>query len=320
MQDLHESSSRYQALKARFTERCQQPIPTTAQKSISLNLSSDERHAPSSISIVAIADINHPNLNPNRDNVIPDDNGAVKSLPIFNFDKLHAVAWLVLAPVFLLICLTMLFRFSRRRRSQFLGQQGERRVALLLKKALKGEEFRLYYNLILSLRDAKTDSNSLTEIDLLLLTHFGVFVIEVKNYAGWIFGQEKQPRWTQKLFARHSQFQNPLHQNYKHCLAVENYLELETSAALISLVVFADRASFKTPMPENVIHESELMTYIESARIASKIDSCFTSVNFEHLALRLDEAALFSTQAAKELHLTQLKHRRYEPSISELAD
>ena len=37
-----------------------------------------------------------------------------------------------------------------------------------------------------------------TQIDHILLSPFGVFVIETKNYKGWIFGGERQKVWTQK--------------------------------------------------------------------------------------------------------------------------
>lgn len=39
------------------------------------------------------------------------------------------------------------------------------------------------------------------------------FVIETKNYQGWIFGTIKQPQWTQQIYRHKRKFQNPLHQN-----------------------------------------------------------------------------------------------------------
>lgn len=83
-----------------------------------------------------------------------------------------------------------------------MGLLGEKRVANLLKKGLKGEEYRLYRNLILPIETEHQNTPSLTEVDLVLLTHFGIFVIEVKNYSGWIFGAEKQAFWTQQIFAK----------------------------------------------------------------------------------------------------------------------
>ena len=55
-----------------------------------------------------------------------------------------------------------------------------------------------------------------TQIDHILLSPFGIFIIETKNYKGWIFGTERQKTWTQKIYKNSYKFQNPLHKNYKH--------------------------------------------------------------------------------------------------------
>ena len=54
-----------------------------------------------------------------------------------------------------------------------------------------------------------------TQIDHLIFSPYGLFVLETKNYQGWIFGNRKQREWTQQIFRKRSRFQNPLRQNYK---------------------------------------------------------------------------------------------------------
>jgi hypothetical protein len=39
-----------------------------------------------------------------------------------------------------------------------------------------------------------------TQVDHILVSRFGVFVIETKNYTGWIFANAEQKSWTQVLF------------------------------------------------------------------------------------------------------------------------
>ena len=41
--------------------------------------------------------------------------------------------------------------------------------------------------------------NGTTEIEMLMLSAKGLFVFESKNYSGWIFGSERQPKWYQTL-------------------------------------------------------------------------------------------------------------------------
>src|SRR5690349_16827069 len=39
-----------------------------------------------------------------------------------------------------------------------------------------------------------------TQVDHILVSRFGVFVIETKHYKGWIFANPAQAKWTQVLF------------------------------------------------------------------------------------------------------------------------
>ncbi len=46
-----------------------------------------------------------------------------------------------------------------------------------------------------------------SEIDLIMIYHSGIFVIESKNYGGWIFGNETKEHWYQTLPAGRGQSQ-----------------------------------------------------------------------------------------------------------------
>lgn len=93
--------------------------------------------------------------------------------------------------------------------------------------------------------------NGTTQIDHIIVSKYGIFVIEAKNMDGWIFGDVKSAQWTQNLFGKKYRFQNPLHQNYRHTKALQAFLGVDESK-LISLVMFWGECEFKTPMPENV--------------------------------------------------------------------
>jgi hypothetical protein len=62
-----------------------------------------------------------------------------------------------------------------------------------------------------------------------LVSPFGVFVIETKNYKGWILGDEKQRQWMQQIYGKKNRFQNPLHQNQLHVRALMDFLALPES-------------------------------------------------------------------------------------------
>ena len=51
-------------------------------------------------------------------------------------------------------------------------------------------------------------SDGTTQIDHILVSRFGVFVIETKDYKGWLFANADDYYWTQVLFRRKYRFQN----------------------------------------------------------------------------------------------------------------
>ena len=94
-----------------------------------------------------------------------------------------------------------------------------------------------------------------TQIDLVIVSRFGVFVIEVKNMSGWIFGSEEQRQWTQVFRnGEKFRFQNPLRQNYRHVKAVQETLRGQKipSDTVHSVIAFIWDATLKTHLPENV--------------------------------------------------------------------
>lgn len=137
------------------------------------------------------------------------------------------------------------------------GMFGELLVALMLRLFLDKDRYHRLHNVTLPTIDGTT------QIDHLVVSEFGIFVIETKNMRGWIFGSENQAQWTQKIFKKNVRFQNPLRQNYKHTKAVEALTGLEADR-VHSVVVFVGDSTFKTPMPSNVLSLGGLVRYIKS--------------------------------------------------------
>lgn len=50
------------------------------------------------------------------------------------------------------------------------------------------------------------DRGGTTQIDHILISPYGVFVIETKNYKGWIFGSAHQKKWTQQIYKKDLNF------------------------------------------------------------------------------------------------------------------
>jgi restriction system protein len=139
------------------------------------------------------------------------------------------------------------------------GARGERRVNSMLERQLPSKEYKVFHDVTLP------TSQGPTQIDHIVVSRYGVFVVETKNYTGWIFGDAKSKQWTQTIFGYKSRFQNPLHQNFKHTKAVESFLSLSPQY-VHSVVVFVGDAEFMTDLPDNVTYLPELCSFVLSFR------------------------------------------------------
>lgn len=101
-----------------------------------------------------------------------------------------------------------------------------------------------------------------TQLDHILVSRFGVFVIETKDYSGWIFGNATDAKWTKVYFRRKFTFQNPILQNYRHVRAVQRLLDFLPADVVKSVVVFCGDAEFKTEIPQGVISVEQLPQYL----------------------------------------------------------
>ncbi|HBA26094.1 MAG TPA: nuclease [Nitrospinae bacterium] len=174
----------------------------------------------------------------------------------------------------------------------FKGIFGEFIINTSAKLFLDKDQYHLIKNVTLPTEDGST------QIDHIIVSRYGVFVVETKNMKGWIFGEPNQKTWTQKIYKHTSKFQNPLHQNYKHTKTLEYLLGL-TDQQIHSVIVFIGDGTFKTDMPENVTYGGGYLRYIKSKtepvlsesevnEITSKIESGRLTPSFktnrEHVA------------------------------------
>ena len=103
-----------------------------------------------------------------------------------------------------------------------------------------------------------------TQIDHVLVSRYGVFVIETKDYSGWIFGGAEQRQWTQVLYRVRHRFQNPLRQNFGHLQAIRSLLDFLPAEAVTSAVVFTGDADFKTSPPRGVFTIEQFLSHVSN--------------------------------------------------------
>ena len=141
-----------------------------------------------------------------------------------------------------------------------------------------------------------------TQIDHVIVSRYGLFVVETKNMKGWIFGDEHAKQWTVSVFGRKHRFQNPLHQNYRHTRALSEFLGVDHEK-LHSVVMFWGEAELKTPMPPNVMTQG-YATYIKSKQAV-----VFSDAEVTQLVEALRTGMLPKTWATRTAHIQSVKER-----------
>lgn len=162
------------------------------------------------------------------------------------------------------------------------GRLGEAAVKKIINQ-LNPDDYIVLNDLMLSNEDEKT-----TQIDHVVVSRFGIFVVETKNYKGWITGSVHSQYWTQTIYKRKEKLYNPVKQNKGHIKALKSLLLNHYPDLLyISIIVFSPRADLKINIDSSVAHviytpqlfkiikgyDAELLTEIDIKRIAEIIKS-----------------------------------------------
>lgn len=127
------------------------------------------------------------------------------------------------------------------------GRAGENRVSAILNR-LPNEKYIVLDDILL-----KT-SRGTSQIDHVVLSEFGIFVIETKNYSGWIYGGENAEEWTKNVYGNKYSFRNPLKQNYAHVKALMEILGITNQNIFIPIVAFSNQAEIKVQSSKNILN------------------------------------------------------------------
>lgn len=120
------------------------------------------------------------------------------------------------------------------------------------------QEYLVLDDVIIPDQVTNPSKNYTTQIDHVVVSPFGIFVIETKNYSGWIFGAEKSKRWKETFKTTQGRyFYNPIKQNWGHTFALAEHLKLNTSV-FKPIVVFSDACELHVDSTTPVIYMSQL--------------------------------------------------------------
>jgi len=137
------------------------------------------------------------------------------------------------------------------------GKMGEGAIKRRLKK-LPADTYKICNDIMI-----KNSKGGTSQIDHIVISKYGLFVVETKNYQGWITGGERSEKWTQTIYKKKSQFFNPLRQNYGHIRALMELLDLPQDK-FIPIIAFSDKAELKVNVTSHVVYYSDVIKVIQN--------------------------------------------------------
>ena len=196
----------------------------------------------------------------------------------------------------------------------YIGKKGESYTAT----ALGFTNFFGYEGMILRNVYLPKGNGESTEVDLLYITKKGIFVLESKNYSGYIFGNEKSRNWTATLYAgknafgsnvKKMHFYNPVWQNKGHVESLKKILN-RPDITYYSMIVFSDRCELKDITISTVntyaMHRYELGGYIKA--LWDRDPDYLTDAEIKDIYTKLQPLTV-KTEAEKQEHVRQIKEK-----------
>ena len=139
--------------------------------------------------------------------------------------------------------------WSKRTYARRRGDWTESKVAKQLAKLPK-DEYIVLNDLMLP------TSYGTTQLDHVVLSLYGVYVIETKNYTGTLIGNEKSEQWEQNINGFMYKTANALRQNKAHISTVRSHASVQANVPIHNIVVFANATKF------DIFHEEGEVIYI----------------------------------------------------------
>ena len=200
--------------------------------------------------------------------------------------------------IVIILVILIIYKFNK---PKIKGRVGEFSVAKTL-TLLPKHDYIVLNNLLL-----KTGRSS-SQIDHLVVSKYGLFVIETKRFCGWIHGHERSQLWTQTFYKKKVKFRNPIKQNWSHIYALKEILSDYNSIKYYNIVVFTGNSKLKNITSSTpVIYRRKLNRVIKSYSNKKSLDL----EEMNAIVAELDAIGIQSRRSKKE-HVSKTKKEIYE--------
>lgn len=186
--------------------------------------------------------------------------------------------------------------------SNIKGDLGEERVSFLLSKLDKND-----YNVISNIK--LLDEEFLTfNIDHMVISKYGLFIIETKNLKGVIEGNQFHDNWSQIIEGQKYKFYNPIRQNSGHIVRLKQLLS--NGLKIVSIICFTERAELKLSLKNaTVVNTMGLLDAITVHK-----DIVFSQEQLDYLIYKIEkEMKRYEKSGIKHEGLMEYKNTLKNP-------
>lgn len=140
------------------------------------------------------------------------------------------------------------------------------------------------------------------QIDHVVVSNYGIFVIETKNYKGWILGNEYDDYWAQVIYKRKERLYNPIKQNSGHVKALADVLKEFPNLKFISIVAFTTKSDLKVKTTTDVVYTVHIASTIKKYTEICMSDEIKTQIHSKLINSNI------KGREAKKNHIESIKN------------
>ena len=179
------------------------------------------------------------------------------------------------------------------------GAAGESAVSSILSQLPKNR-----YKVINDVLITKESGSA--QIDHIVVSPYGIFVIETKNYSGCLIGNEFDEYVNYYVGEKRLNVYNPLKQNRSHIYALMNALDISAKSSFIPILALSNDCQYKITSKTDVVHFSSLLhTILQHGTVI------FSAKEVEEIERKIREKNVLSRkERAKHIERT-IQYSRY---------
>lgn len=195
------------------------------------------------------------------------------------------------------------------------GDAGENEVSRIL-SGFNRKQYYVINNVLLEKPNPVEGEIPTVQIDHIVVSIYGIFTIETKNYSGSVYGTEEAKNWSEYVGGKEFQIPNPLRQNYAHAKTLQSLLNNNSEEIGIKkaffpisqIIAFSDQTTLKVSVSgADVVHFKQ----IPDAILFKSQKQCLSLQQVEAIANFIISRNIYSADAMRE-HVAAIVRKQGE--------